>query len=339
MISYLGTNLGLAAAFLFVRLVLTASERRAVTVSFRDQLRMSRALLCVALMATVSATWIALQAEMHFADSPVVRIPFPQAQELPPLVGVVLVALLTVALLKTFRTIMQYRELTTVLRSSVLLRQHRRTVIVVSSRIVVPLSLRTLRWRWVVLPNHLLGQRDYLRCAIAHELQHHRQGDTTWAWVEQALSILFWPNPVIHLWRRWNSNVQEMACDEALLRRPGFEVEVYARCLLNVAERALGGQQAVQFAPSMATPLQRRIEMLFASSSRRVSPPVLATVFVLAICFGVSVSVLAAGLTPAPKAQVVAAPTDCEHEDAAMLMCMNEPRPALNEPDCLTEDQ
>jgi Zn-dependent protease with chaperone function len=381
----------LAAALLFVRLVLAATERRAVTVSFRKQLFISRALLCVTLITTMSAIWFVRQAHLTWSlgiasfedahltergavqslsDLSVPNIHLSEAEQFSPLTCMVLAALLAVALLKTLRTIGQYRELAAVLRSSVMLRRHMRTVILISDRIEVPFSLRTLRSRWVVLPNHLLGNREELRFAVGHELQHHRQGDTSWAWISQALSILFWPNPVVHLWRRWHGSVQEMACDEALLQRPGFKVAEYARCLLNVAERALTEHQAVQFAPSMAAPhsdrratashLQRRIEMLFASSSRTLSQPLLATALVVAICCGVSVSALAAGLTSTSRKNVVDAAVkttvdeqgttnadpDCEHqEDPAELICINagalqhsDEAPATqsteNEPDC-----
>jgi hypothetical protein len=336
MIFYVGINLALAAVFWLVRMVLSMAERRAATVPFRNQLFISRALLCVTLMATIGAMWFVRQADLRwslriasfedgrsadgekfqpFPDFSVANIHFPETGRFSPLMSMLLAALLAVALLETLRTILQYREVAAVLRSSVVLRRHRRAVIVVSDRIGVPFSLRTLRSRWVVLPSHLLGNRKDLRFAVGHELQHHRQGDTSWAWFSRALSIVFWPNPVVHLWQRWHDGVQELACDEALRERPGFKVEEYARCLLNVAEHALTEQQAIQFAPSMAaargsrratmTHLQKRIEMLFASSSRRLSQPLLATALAVAICSGVCVSALAAGLTSAPRENVV----------------------------------
>jgi len=250
--------------------------------------------------------------------------------------------------------ILQYRELAVVLRSSVVLRRRERAVIVVSDRIGVPFSLRTLRSRWVVLPSHLLGHRKDLRFAVSHELQHHRQGDTSWGWVSRALTIVFWPNPVIHLWRHWHHDVQEMACDEALLERPGFEVEEYASCLLNVAERALAEHRTFQFAPSMAAPkgdrratathLQKRIEILFASSSRRLSQPVLATALATAICCGVCVSALAAGLTSAPRESAVvhgAAPKaagEALASSAVELSPAPEREPTSAAPDCVHDD-
>jgi len=324
---YLGIHLALAAVFLLVRVVLSVAERRAVGLPFGKQLFISRALLCATLIATMGAMWFVRQADLSwslgvasFADAhaagdgtlapfsglSVASIHIPGAGRFSPLISLLLAALLAVALLETLRTILQYRELAAVLRSSVILRHHRRTVIVVSDRIGVPFSLRTLRSRWVVLPNHLLGNRKDLRLAICHELQHHRQGDTSWGWISRALCIVFWPNPVVHLWRRWHHGVQELACDEALCERPGFKVEEYARCLLHVAERALAERQAFQFAPSMAareavTHLQKRIEMLFASRPRRLSQPLLATALAVAMCCGVCVSALAAGLTAASR--------------------------------------
>jgi hypothetical protein len=374
MIFYVGINLALAAVLSLVRVVLSVTERRAVTVPFRNQLFISRVLVGVTLIAAISATWFVRQADLRwslgiasfvdarsadgepfepFSDLSVANLHFPETARFSPLMSMLLAALLAVALLETLRMILQYREVAAVLRSSVILRRHLRVVIVVSDRIGVPFSLRTLRSRWVVLPNHLLGNRKDLRFAVGHELQHHRQGDTSWAWISRVLSIVFWPNPVVHLWRRWHDGAQELACDEALLQRPGFKVEEYARCLLNVAERALAERRVPQFAPSMAasrgdgratvTHLQKRIEMLFASSSRRLSRPLLATALAVAIGCGVSVSALAAGLTSASRENVVDAVVDAagpKAADEAPPSSAVEPSSAIErgmastEPDC-----
>jgi hypothetical protein len=376
MIFYVGINLALAAVFSLLRVVSSVTEHRAVNVSFRSQLFISRALLCATLVAAIIAMWFVRQADLRwslrnawfdtasfdtahsaeggefapFSDLSVADIHFPEAGRFSPLMPMLLAVLLAVALLMALRTTLQYRELAAILRSAVVLRQHRRAVIVVSDCIAVPFSLRTLRSRWVVLPNHLLGNRKDLRFAVSHELQHHRQGDTTWGWVSRALSIVFWPNPVVHLWRRWHYDVQELACDEALLERPGFEAAEYARCLLNVAERALTEPQALQFAPSMVAPkgdrratmthLQKRIEMLFASSSRRLPQPLLATALVVATCCGVCVSALAAGLTPASSENVVVAAPAAKAADEALPSSAVEPSSAPErgktsaEPEC-----
>jgi hypothetical protein len=71
--------------------------------------------------------------------------------------------------------------------------------------------------------------------ALAHELQHHRQGDARLAlplWL--ALSASAW-NPVTRAWRRLFEALEEHACDAAVLSRRRISARDYAECLLRAA--------------------------------------------------------------------------------------------------------
>ena len=72
----------------------------------------------------------------------------------------------------------------------------------VSDRTMVPFSTRGLRHYYVVIPSHMLTQSSELQVAIAHELQHIRQGDLEWEIVLEALKPLFFLNPAYHAWKR-----------------------------------------------------------------------------------------------------------------------------------------
>jgi beta-lactamase regulating signal transducer with metallopeptidase domain len=46
-------------------------------------------------------------------------------------------------------------------------------------------------------------------------------------------------NPAIYFWNRWIYEIQEFACDEALIGRRRVNSQAYARCLVEVAQTAI----------------------------------------------------------------------------------------------------
>ena len=90
-------------------------------------------------------------------------------------------------------------RLRSVLHRAVGIRRIGRVRIVLASEVTIPFSTRLGGDAWVVVPESLLARWKDLRIAIAHELQHHRQGDTQWAWWLEAMVILFSLNPFVHL--------------------------------------------------------------------------------------------------------------------------------------------
>lgn len=104
--------------------------------------------------------------------------------------------------------------------------------------------------------------------ALAHELQHHRQRDTHWAYAILLVRAVCFFNPFVHLWNRWLGEIQEFACDEALAGRRGFNSQVYARCLIEVAETAWVQAEVPEGATGMillsrGQLLNRRIRVMF----------------------------------------------------------------------------
>lgn len=294
MTAYGAINLGLAA----VMAVMLMASHVGTSVSFRRKLFAGRALLCTSVVAITSVALLGphfgLTWSLGGTGSALA------ASNALDWFTVACAVCGSIAALKTLHAVREYRRLASILRSALVVRRHGHVMVVASDRVDVPCSVRTLRSRWVVLPAHILGSRDDVRFAVSHELQHHRHGDTSWAWCVHALTILCWPNPVVHLWRRWHARVQELACDEALLTRPEFRVADYARCLLNVAERALTERHVL--APPMAngSQLAKRIEMLFASPERRAAKSLIAAACAFALVLGVCISGFAAGWTSRP---------------------------------------
>jgi membrane-bound lytic murein transglycosylase D len=129
----------------------------------------------------------------------------------------------------------------------------------------------------VVLPAHLLEHRADLGLALKHELQHHRQRDTLWVHLIEFCRALFFWNPAARGWAQVMEELQELACDEALVGRRAISPQAYGSCLMRAAQLALGSRPVTLAGTAgMATgrsgrQLKRRVEMLFDKKDRRLS--------------------------------------------------------------------
>lgn len=128
----------------------------------------------------------------------------------------------------------------------------------------------------IVLPTALLLRPIDVRLALRHEGQHHRQGDTRVIYATLLCRALFGINPAVHWLARQLFELQEFACDEALARQPGYCSHTYCRCLLRVAEAALGSRQTqlrAFMAQRDAFVLGQRIEAALRRPARLVRTP------------------------------------------------------------------
>ncbi|MCM2283038.1 MAG: M56 and MltD domain-containing protein [Bdellovibrionaceae bacterium] len=136
----------------------------------------------------------------------------------------------------------------------------------------IPFSAFSKGTAKVVLPFSLLEDWPSARMAIAHELQHHRQRDLAWLIVLEATQAVWGWNPLVRGFLKRIEEFHELACDEALLGRRGFDNNAYATCLVEVARTASGfhrslvGTAGMSVAPAF---LKRRVRM--ALCSRRCS--------------------------------------------------------------------
>lgn len=169
----------------------------------------------------------------------------------------------------------------------------RRRVRVLSSQAVrVPFSLWIPGMHFIVLPADLIVAPADLRIAIQHEAQHHRQLDTRVTYVYQLLRLLFFWNPAVHWLHKSIAELQEFACDEALIGCRKVSPQAYCNCLLRVAESALT-RRVTSICASMlgagaGNALRRRVEAVLvrqAAGQRRWPAAVLGGV-VLAVMAG-----------------------------------------------------
>jgi len=158
-------------------------------------------------------------------------------------------------------------------KNSYLLRRIGRVAIYAHDQVSVPFSYWLPGQRGIMIPSPMIAHPLHFRISIAHELQHHRQGDVRWIYVMLALRWVCVLNPFMYLWFRKLEDLQEFACDEALLGRSKVKSLTYARCLVEVAEYALNQKMpsvcrtGVRFLVEQNL-LKRRIEKMSLSSKK-----------------------------------------------------------------------
>ena len=183
-------------------------------------------------------------------------------------IAVLLLAGLSLA---AFRAALRVRHLRSMIRSAVPYRRLGKVAILVSDRASVPFSTAIFGLAHVVLPVGLLRDPLLLRVTVRHELQHYRRRDPLWSVAFELFRVAYFWNPAVYGWTRELSDLQELACDEAVIRR-GVPASDYGNCLLRVAEMAVA--RRVVASTTMATisdrgaHLRRRIDMLFRDPSQ-----------------------------------------------------------------------
>ncbi len=157
----------------------------------------------------------------------------------------------------------------------------------INDDILVPFSFMLGHKAFVIIPNSLLENREYFKAALFHEIQHHRQGDTTWVYLIWVLKLICFFNPVIHLWSREISKLQEFSCDEILIGQKKISCDSYAHCLIAVAQSC---QSTTMQAPLCATGLtflaedkliKRRIKFMYAKKPKPLSFLKQSTIFAI----------------------------------------------------------
>jgi hypothetical protein len=161
-------------------------------------------------------------------------------------------------------------------RKAFLIRRIGRVEIFLSETIGIPFSYWIPFQARVLIPENLLRRHKDYRMVVSHELQHHRQRDTQWVFLIWALRALCFWNPFIHLWSRWLSEIQEFACDEALVDQHKVESRQYARCLIETVENATRpkGNPMCAMGLSFRTDrlnLKRRIERMLTTTRTKTT--------------------------------------------------------------------
>jgi thiol-disulfide isomerase/thioredoxin len=138
----------------------------------------------------------------------------------------------------------------------------------------------------VVLPEAVaLLEARTLDVILAHELAHHRRHDPWINWIQLALTVVWWFNPVLWVLNRQIRKVREDCCDDLLLTRNLTTGQAYCDTLLSAASKLTGRTMAglsLGFGDPLH-PLGRRFERIMDHTLRRAPRLSLAGVLFLAV--------------------------------------------------------
>jgi beta-lactamase regulating signal transducer with metallopeptidase domain/beta-lactamase class D len=160
----------------------------------------------------------------------------------------------------------------------------------ISDQCVIPFSVRFGHAAYIILPVSILHSSINTKLAIAHEGQHHRQGDCLWAYIIEFMQIIFWFNPILIYLHRVFQELQELACDEKVISKSRVTAHDYGSCLFSVTKTASESQynchqklvaQMVFKSKNQNSLITKRICMLSQYKSYGSSKVMLASVLVI----------------------------------------------------------
>jgi beta-lactamase class D len=218
-------------------------------------------------------------------------------------------------------------SLKSLLEEAVPYRTSGKLFIKVSSRCHIPFSVFLYNKAYIVLPVSLFASTKNVKIAIAHEGQHHRNGDCLWAYFIETVRIIFFGNPGVTRWCTILSELQEFSCDEVLVGQPKISAHDYGHCLYQVVQTvsqcSLSSNREFACTVGMALSKEneecsfiiRRISMLSNYPHNASKPLLLGMAFAgLSILAPICVAYSAAGTLTSPKAKEV----DISHLDPKM---------------------
>lgn len=185
------------------------------------------------------------------------------------------------------RVLRDSRILVRIIRESFTVKKYGAVSILAYADSIVPFSVWLPFKSYVVVPQGLLTEHGKYALIVKHELQHHRQQDTKWIYVLQFLGALCFWNPFVYLLQKQIGDLQEVACDEALIGHQGVSSKAYCDCLLWAAQKSLQSHSQLVgtagFARgSAAKLLKRRIEEMLTTRTTYLSRMVAVSVGILA---------------------------------------------------------
>ena len=144
-------------------------------------------------------------------------------------------------------------------KGSYLIKKYKSVSIYANDNIKIPFSYWLPGMANIIIPTDLLAKSKDLRITLLHELQHHRNGDTKWLFFVLFIKSICILNPFIYLWCRLISELQEFACDEALVDKKKINPQDYASCLFEAARSSSKRRYVSVCATGLTLRIQRKL--------------------------------------------------------------------------------
>jgi TonB family protein len=190
---------------------------------------------------------------------------------------VLLAVFISVVVIKLILVCRQLRQLQALISNATEWKCLNQVHVLLSPEIASPFSTKALGIKHIVLPLRMIDTPRNFRLALAHELQHLRNGDLDWVLLLEACKLLCCWNPAMYCWYHELDALQEYACDEALIQERHVDTQAYGNCLLEVASVHAGVSLvgALHMVPNVVlfktkqSYLKRRITMLMTVSNTK----------------------------------------------------------------------
>lgn len=131
--------------------------------------------------------------------------------------------------------------------------------------------------------------REELRYIVIHELTHCKRWDIFYKWLVQVVVCLHWFNPLVHLMSREINNACEFSCDEAVVKKTGYEnARDYGKTLLETMA-AVGKYRESSAAVTLSANkelLKERLGAIMSCGEKSGAVRVLTVVLTICLIFG-----------------------------------------------------
>lgn len=131
--------------------------------------------------------------------------------------------------------------------------------------------------------------REELRYILIHELTHCKRWDIFYKWLVQVVVCLHWFNPLVHLMSREINNACEFSCDEAVVKKTGYEnARDYGKTLLETMA-AVGKYRESSAAVTLSANkelLKERLGAIMSCGEKSGAVRVLTVVLTICLIFG-----------------------------------------------------
>ena len=142
----------------------------------------------------------------------------------------------------------------------------------------------------IVLQGTELSEEAFHYIAL-HELTHCRRWDVLYKWLVQIAVCLHWFNPLVYLMSREITAACEFSCDEAVLKKVGYDsAQAYGKTLLD-AMAAVGKYKESLCAVTLSENkriLKERLETVMSLKKKSRAVRILTTVLTFCFIFGAS---------------------------------------------------